>query len=179
MAARTEPTPFSTVLGKTKFSFRCLPPSQPTRLSPRRQPGPTACTDVNERSASRGGNTEPANSAPNFFGMRRGGAGGEDGADRPFYQLGELPFDRLAGAAPAALPRQLAEKNDAEDEWDDDSSDDSESDSYEARVGTARTRRARRRQSWPAMAQGAAPEQSRARAACAVQLWSLSEAPAP
>ena len=71
--------------------------------------------------------------------MRRGGA--EDGADGPFYQLGELPFDRLTGAAPAALPRQPAEKSNAEDEWDDDSSDDSESDSYEARVGIARTRR--------------------------------------
>ena len=92
--------------------------------------------------------------------MRRGGA--EDGADGPFYQLGELPFDRLTGAAPAALPRQPAEKSNAEDEWDDDSSDDSESDSYEARVGIARTRRARRRQSWPAMARGALALRSRA-----------------
>ena len=53
-----------------------------------------------------------------------------DSGGRAFYQLGELPFDRLAEAAPAALPRQLAE--DAEEEWDDDS--DSESDSYEVCV---------------------------------------------
>ena len=97
-----------------------------------------------------------------------------DSGGRAFYQLGELPFDRLAEAAPAALPRQLAE--DAEEEWDDDS--DSESDSYEVCVSMVEI-------AAPEAAELAsrgserprAPEQSRARAAWgapAVQLWSLS-----
>ena len=109
--------------------------------------------------------------------MRRGGAGGEEGADRPFYQLGELPFDRLTGAAPAALPRQLAEQSNAEDEWDDESSDDSESDSYEARVGIARTRRPG---SGRCMARGALALRSRAaRAAWGAPCSALSKALAP
>ena len=103
-------------------------------------------------------------------------AGAKDSAGRAFCQLGELPFDRLAEAAPAALPRQLAE--DAEEEWDDDSDSDSESDSYEVCVSMVEL-------AAPEAAELAsrgserprAPEQSRARAAWgapAVQLWSLS-----
>ena len=103
-------------------------------------------------------------------------AGAKDSAGRAFCQLGELPFDRLAEAAPAALPRQLAE--DAEEEWDDDS--DSESDSYEVCVSMVEL-------AAPETAELAsrgskrprAPDQSRARAAWGAptvqlrSLWSL------